>query len=303
MPNGQYDTNFGDAGNPGTTFLPYLYLNLPGGNTVLQSDGKIVVAGHVPQGDGTWNTRVIRLEANGVLDGSFGAGGVATIAGAGMSKSLAVQLVQNSDDVLEERIVVATAVPHGSGLWTASLLRLTPGGSLDTTFAESGVADIAIPGAQETSLNHLTIDGSGRIVAVGSFRWSATTERDILAVRYLSSGTPDLGFADSGTLRQDWLVGDHQLVRAAVHQNGTILAVGCKGASSNFAVLTWRFTDNGAPDPAFGSGGMATTGMRVGSWGGLAFVRDSSRFVAGGGAWVVMKRRTTLVAALGRFFY
>jgi uncharacterized delta-60 repeat protein len=305
MPNGQFDTSFGDGG---TTFLARLTnFNIAGGNTVLQSDGKIVVTGSRAEGDGTYSTQVIRLETSGALDTSFGSGGVATLAGAGIPSSPALQLVQNPDGVLEERLVVATAVPHGSlptQTWSASLLRLTPGGSLDATFGDSGVATIPVPEAQMPSLNHLAVDSSNRIVAVGSYRpGGASTDRHILAVRYLGDGTPDTDFAVGGMLVQDGLVGDHQLVRVAVHQNGTILAVGCKGSSGNFAVLTWRFVDSGAPDSSFGVDGMATTQMRVGSWGGLAFVRGSSRFVIGGGAWVGAKGRLKLVPALGRFLY
>jgi uncharacterized delta-60 repeat protein len=301
MPNGQYDTNFG---NGGTTFIPNMNLTQTKEVTILQSDGKILVAGHVFRGNDTYDTQVIRLNADdGALDESFGSGGVATVAGAGMAGPLALQLLQNAGGV-EERIVVATSVPHGSPTptWTASLLCLTPDGSLDTAFGESGVVTTAIPGARDTFLGHVVIDGSHRIVAVGVLRLSGGTENDILAVRYLENGTPDPDFADHGTLRQDWLVGHHTLSSVAVHPNGTILAAGYTYAST-YTLTTWRFTDSGAPDPSFGVDGMATTGMRVGSPGGLAFVRGSSRFVVGFGTSVGAKGRLKLIPAVGRFLY
>jgi uncharacterized delta-60 repeat protein len=305
MPNGQYDTSFGKGG---TTFLPYLSLAQDDEVTILDTDGRILVAGHVSRGNGTYDTQVIRLNAAGVLDASFGSGGVATLAGAGMAGSLALQRVQIADGVAEERIVVATSVPHGSGptppTWTASLRRLTAGGSLDDSFGElsGGVVDVAVPGARDTILQHVVIDGSNRVVAVGLFRLSGGTENDILAVRYLENGTPDPDFADHGTLRQDWLVGHHTLSRVAVHPNGTILAAGYTYAST-YTLTTWRFTDSGAPDVSFGVNGMVTTAMRVGSPGDLAFVRGSTRFVVGFGTSVGAKGRLKLIPAVGRFLY
>jgi hypothetical protein len=43
--------------------------------------------------------------------------------------------------------------------------------------------------------------------------------------------------------------------------------------------------------------------MRVGSPGGLAFVRGSSRFVVGFGTSVGAKGRLKLIPAVGRFLY
>ena len=43
----------------------------------MQADGRILVAGSIP--GATWDMGVMRYEANGTIDTTFGAGGLATL--------------------------------------------------------------------------------------------------------------------------------------------------------------------------------------------------------------------------------
>ena len=311
MPNGQYDTEFGPD-HTGTVMLA------PQGVSpqfVLQSDGKIVVAGAFTASPSPDNLYVIRLETNGRFDLGFGpaGNGASSFPGAGRPYSMTLQRVPNSEGVLEERIVVSTGIPYGSPVSYASVMRLTSTGSLDQTFNESGVAEMAVPGANSTGFSDIAVDASNRILAAGHFSVYSgnAVATHMLMARYLGDGTLDPSFGIDGTLRQDWV--DCRAFRdVAIQPNGSILAMGpglggttCAGPSGPDFVV-WRFLEDGSPDPEFGSGGVVENYSANGIWGGMVLVRKpdgTAAFIVGGSAPVTNRNKTTFVWALWRYFY
>ena len=113
-PDGQLDTHFGDNG--------VLYLSPAmgfGEDSViaLQTDGKIVVMGH---GEGDTSTTLVRLNADGSFDTSFGANGTVTFE-AGTPVALTVQA--------DGKLVAA-----GTNNGDFSVIRLNMDGTVDTSF-------------------------------------------------------------------------------------------------------------------------------------------------------------------------
>jgi uncharacterized delta-60 repeat protein len=174
----------------------------------------------------------------------------------------------------------------------------------DTTFAEAGVAQMAIPGATETIFLSIAVDPSNRIVAAGYYffdlspQWSPTR---MLMARYLENGSLDTSFGTLGTLRQDWL--DSHFLDVAIQPNGRILATA-------FAYPTgdriWRFRADGSLDTDFGLGGVATYNPPVPPDGGIVLVRKpdgTNAFVVANYTTVTNRNKTTHLWALWRYFY
>jgi len=94
-PDGSLDATFGSGG---TATVAFGSLANPLGGAARQPDGKIVIAGYTQDGE---DVAVARLDANGALDATFGAGGKATVEFGAATFGNAVALAPNG------RIVVA----------------------------------------------------------------------------------------------------------------------------------------------------------------------------------------------------
>ena len=108
-PDGSLDTGFGSGG---TTTVAFGSLANPLGGAARQPDGKIVIAGYTQDGE---DVAVARLNANGSLDATFGAGGKATVDFGAATFGNAVALAPNG------RIVVAGQKTGGDDFAVARL--------------------------------------------------------------------------------------------------------------------------------------------------------------------------------------
>jgi hypothetical protein len=139
----------------------------------------------------------------GILDTSFGSGGITAVICPGTPQSAGVQ----SDG----KILILTGAPHGS-----RLIRLNPDGTLDddsasdTTpgdqFGSGGIITINWPGVSgsgwPTDLALQTIDGSERIVIVGyaAVRSKNRSVEGTRVERLLIDGAVDTSFGNQGTV-------------------------------------------------------------------------------------------------------
>jgi uncharacterized delta-60 repeat protein len=108
-PDGSLDMGFGSAG---TTTVAFGSLANPLGGAARQPDGKIVIAGYTQDGE---DVAVARLNTNGSLDATFGAGGKATVDFGAATFGNAVALAPNG------RIVVAGQKTGGDDFAVARL--------------------------------------------------------------------------------------------------------------------------------------------------------------------------------------
>jgi uncharacterized delta-60 repeat protein len=140
--------------------------------------GKVIVvgaAGARPNRRGPTAFAVARFKSNGHLDRSFSENGklrVPRFRGDDVARGVA----------LDERGRILIAGQAGAG---AAIVRLTPSGEPDRTFAGSG--RLYVP--EQGGFNSIAIDSGGRIV-VGSW--------DGKVYRYRPDGEPDLSFGNGG---------------------------------------------------------------------------------------------------------
>ena len=172
---GALDASFGNGGVVRTSFGA----NLDRVTSVaLQADGRIVVGGTAGTGGGNTDVLVLRLNANGSLDTSFGGDGFVTLNFGTPGNLLGVVLVQ-----ADGRIVAAGSVGT-SGNRDILLTRLNADGSTDVDFGIDGVVRTDI--ASLEGINDGVIQPDGAIVLVGIVdRGSAATGFDYLLLRYI----------------------------------------------------------------------------------------------------------------------
>jgi uncharacterized delta-60 repeat protein len=232
-PDGSLDTSFGTSGKVTTTTptqgLPQLSLY----GAVLQSDGKILVWGVDP---GTYfspgaETVLVRYNADGSLDSTFGSGGLSFLGYPFGSKGgLALQ----SDG----KILIIAA---------GGLLRLNSDGTTDTSFGANGSV---MTGLGRTG--GITVEADGKILLVGGL--SDPPQPGGFAVkRYNANGTVDATFGAGGLTSTDF--GGNPVFGTAIliQPNGKIVAVGTAqvGNGSDFAIARYLPDNVGTPNQRF----------------------------------------------------
>lgn len=246
---GTLDSTFGRGGKvrtdfPGLAAVP--------SSVVIQSDGKIVVAGGAfPLFTFSGNIKVVRYNSNGSLDTSFGAGGIVTTNFPQGSYAFDVALQTDGKIIAAGTVFVDFNIGDSSNTDFA-LARYNPDGTPDATFGSGGQVSTDFVGFEDDAFSVL-IQPDGKIVAVGSANDPATFY-DFAAARYLSNGTIDTTFGVAGKVRTDF--GDQNFDRArsaALQTDGKIVAAGFAishgGGVQNFAVA--RYTSNGSLDTTF----------------------------------------------------
>lgn len=224
----------------------------------LDGDGRLLVAGYNggPKRDSRgkyddWPIRVIllRYTTSGVLDTSFGTGGVASHVLApgrrnehagrdflyydyGRTKAAGVILDRRG------RPVVASAIDDGR----VRLVRFTREGVLDSSFGTAGTVDTPVGG--RSGVSSLLWDAEGRLLAAG------TSDSSAVVLRYSADGALDGAFGEGGIQRTP--IGDGMRVSAALQEADGHVLVAASGSTS---VRLARYDRDGRPDRRTGSNG------------------------------------------------
>ena len=168
-PAGVLDTTFSDDG---ISYSPRVGADLSSTGVALDGAGRVIVSGFGEQ------VAFARFAPDGTLDASFGEGGDAGEVGMlfpGSDWSYAAGVIVNADDSL---------IGYGSGTWGAPddavLVKLTPGGAVDTSFGVDGFSRFTTSGLDY--YEGLDVDSMGRLIAAG------TIDGAFGIVRYTADG-------------------------------------------------------------------------------------------------------------------
>jgi uncharacterized delta-60 repeat protein len=183
--NGALDALFGNAG---ILTLPLASASCLG----LQADGKIVVGGQANPPAG--HIAVVRLDASGALDSSFGVDGYVSANLGGFYGDWVAALVVQPDG----KIVLAGGVGTASGT-DSVLLRCSASGALDPGFGDLGVR-ILQASTQNDAFAALALQPDGKLLAAGQ---ADSGGFDFLLARFSTSGALDAGFGSAGLAQSD----------------------------------------------------------------------------------------------------
>ena len=240
----------------------------------IQADGKIVVAGSADVSPKGKSFAVVRYNADGSLDGTFGTGGkVITSFGSQSDEAFAVVVQADGKIVLGGHYRSAT-----QGLDFA-LARYEANGTLDAGFGVNGLATTPVHvGNSRDSIYGLalqTIAGEQKIIAVGG-------EGDFTLSRFNANGTLDNTFRIGQTLNAEFgtVIGAARAVH--VSADNKIIVVG--HANNDFALL--QLKEDGTDDTTFGGSGAIVTKVSATNWNSAtAVTRQADGKVVVGG-WV-----------------
>jgi uncharacterized delta-60 repeat protein len=133
---------------------------------------------------------MLKLKADGAIDTTFGQAGVFTSSFGGPENDVANALAV---DALGRPIAGGTA-----GSVDFGALRLTPGGTIDSSFGTGGRARIDFGGRGDQA-SDITIEPGGRVLMVGSSVSGVATDVRVGIARLLTDGTLDSTFGVGGS--------------------------------------------------------------------------------------------------------
>jgi uncharacterized delta-60 repeat protein len=250
MPNGDPDLSFGTNGK--------VTSDLGGRNDVaysvaLQADGKILVGGYSnrlnPLDPYSVQFALVRYLSNGVLDSTFGSGGIVSTSGGRLGTKVIVQP--------DGKILLGGN--DSSGLAVA---RYLANGTLDTSFDGDGLA--STPLVNGSIGIDMLLQPNGKVVVAGYYsifnNWPDPASYYFAAARFEANGALDASFGVAG-LATKMIGNDNAYCNGATLQpDGKVLMVGEKnnGLDGSWDLVLLRLMSNGTVDSGFGIDGIVT---------------------------------------------
>jgi uncharacterized delta-60 repeat protein len=296
---GDLDTTFNGTGTATYNF---------GGNSqphdvVMQTDGKIVMVGHL--GLGSTDFALARFNADGSLDTNFGSSG-AVVTDFNKHADAAYAVAISSDGKI---LAAGSANNSADNNTDFALARYNANGTLDTTFGsgknkgkfttDMGGVDI---------IYDMAIQTDGKILVAGQTT-NAQNKVIIALARYTSSGSLDTTFGTGGKVITSIGIasGSPSFIKPvgmALQSDGRIvIATRSDLGGGAVGFLVSRFNANGSADTSFGSGGQVTNDFVTGFTDGAdtVVVQGDGKIVAGGTTGTDGGGTTNSYLALARY--
>lgn len=245
LPSGRLDRSFGTDGVELTNIklLPWRILGLGDGELLVLGPNRLPGA-QEPRITSFPDWEMLRLLPDGAPDERFGEHGLLDLGVRVASETAPGEgglpaLEPDGDVVLPTylgQLFSSSEVP--------ALVRVTPQGQRDTTFGAGGT--VTLPG----------FAGSAAVGADGSLTLALGGKQTSVLVRLTAAGLPDPGF-NGGLALQTPVQGPASMT---VEGSGAIELYGSPEANETIDSRVWRYTSSGAPDTAWGIGGVLDLG-------------------------------------------
>ena len=235
----------------------------------VQGDGKILAAGFAYRSSSHSDFALVRYNANGSLDTTFGTNGTGMVFNDfGEQSQINAMQIQGDGE-----IVVAGFVANTNSTSGFALARYTTHGVLDASFGSGGTSVTPSPN-DYTRANAMMIQGDGKFVAVGTGIASGDGGVDMAMFRYTTNGVLDstfgggtgmvftrisptsFGYSDSANavatqFGNGTILNPDRIVVAGSYENENVFP-------SQFYLAVMRYNWDGTLDTSFGSGGIVT---------------------------------------------
>jgi uncharacterized delta-60 repeat protein len=235
---GDLDTTFGNGGK----VLTNIGITDRAWATVIQPDGKIVVAGQ-SYSNSPPTYALVRYKSDGSLDTDFGTNGRVVTARDGIVYALALQP--------DGKIIAG-----GSGL-----TRFNANGSVDNSFGTNGTVTTGV-GLYIQAVRAVAVQADGKIVAAG-YSVEPNNSLNFTLVRYNTNGSLDSTFGTNGIVVTQVSTSDDSIYSVVIQPDGKIVAAGSsltQFVGYYFALA--RYNTNGSLDSSFGTNGIVVSNLR-----------------------------------------
>lgn len=215
----------------------------------VQADGKIIAAGYTGNGSNGNDFALVRYNANGTLDTSFGKSGKTIIDFSGGNDYIQDIVVQKDGKIV--------AAGHSSV--ELALARFNSDGTPDESFGTYGKVVMAA-----VSTGHgVALQSDGKIVVAGTVdrhNPDMTVNVDFALARFNVDGSIDEAFGSGGVVTTDFGSNSDYARDVVIQTDGKIVVAGEVlniAGNTNMDFAFARFNADGSPDNGFGTGGKA----------------------------------------------
>jgi len=256
---GDLDMTFNGTG---TVVTPVASSGSEASAIVRQLDGKLVAAGFAFNGSNL-DFALVRYDASGGLDPSFGGGTgkVTTAIGPGDDEIRA--LIQQADGKL-----VAAGLSYNATFDTSTMTVVR--------YLDDGTPDPAFGGGTGKVTTAITTEFDGALALIqqtdGKLVVAGYGAADIALVRYETDGDLDMTF--NGTGKVTTTVGNAATALALLQQAGDGKLVIAGSADADIVLV--RYDTGGTPDPMFDGDGIVTTPAGTGNAEARALIRQAA---------------------------
>lgn len=268
-PSGEVDASFGSAGQ--VTTAAFGVDDVWAGISTIdyQGDGRLLLGGRCNTNSGNAPC-VMRLQANGAVDTSFGVQGVVTLSdstwGAGVPYVRSIQPLQDGRIALGVDCRRTASSDHR---FCAALLQSS--GAPDPNFGVGGAVRVEA----ETSLGEsqilttAAIDEAGGLVIAGMCFGASLPRANFCAVRLQPNGVRDSQFGTNGAFILDVGGNGAVITQAVLRPDGGMLIGARCLEPSTLSTLTClaAMTPEGSKDRAFGTDGYSVLSFNRGEYG------------------------------------
>lgn len=293
---GALDVTFGSAGKQTTSFSP----NDDAANDVaVQPNGKYVLAGYARNKTGVQDDfAVLRYNADGNLDTTFGVGGKTTTQ---FFTSDTYESFEQANAVAlqaDGKVIAAGWTVNPQGQTVFALARYNVDGTLDSSFNITGLVTTKLRAEAEANDDYIAdiaLQADGKIVVTG-WSWDAAAKAyDVATVRYLSNGMldPTFGSSKNGIVITPIGPSDDGGNGIVIQPDGKIVVSGascnslnCSVTNGNFDFAFVRYNPDGTLDNTFnddGKGSFTTSILIHNDGASRVTLQQDGKIVASGG--------------------
>ncbi|MBL7793706.1 MAG: T9SS type A sorting domain-containing protein [Saprospiraceae bacterium] len=244
---GSMDTSFANAGRYDNIDSKLIIQKI-----AIQPDGKILAIGWDEEAEAT---RILRLDSQGHIDGTFGQGGILTVFG--------VQIVSFDQCIAFQAggkfVISGTSPPYYTP--ASILVRFDSSGMSDTSFGTNGRIYYPV-GANGWYLNLIATQPDGKILTAGQY--SNNGNFFVLARYNPEAGTPDPTFGVNGQAVYPVAAvgGANSIFDQLMFQSDGKILVSSRKTNANSKIC--RFNADGSFDIAFGVNGLQEVPAELG---------------------------------------
>ena len=248
--NGTADNSFGTNGKVITDLGNFEDAK----SVVIQTDGKVVVAGNTQTGNYPniqSKIAVVRYNTDGSLDNSFGSSG--KVITSDKKQTIAYAMALQPDG----KIVVTGSTSDDGTYIDIITIRFNADGTLDNSFGNNGKVITTIDPYIDNEGYAIALQADGKILVTGLIYDDASNSSPGVLIRYLQNGMLDSSFDNDGYTIDYAAVPTSLTVQA----NGKIL-VGGRGYNDNYDFYGYvtRYNTDGSRDETYNKYGIVAGG-------------------------------------------
>ena len=261
---GTSDLTFGVDAKVETTFTNFA---AQARQAVLQTDGKIVIAGDVKEDIASGGVKssfaLARYNSNGSLDTAFGSGG-RVVNSFSEDAGLTTIALQTDGKIVGAGYRILNAD------YKFAVARYDSSGAFDSTFGTNGIVTTDFSAINTSTIfdvaQEVLIQRNGKIITVGD---SGASDSNIALARYNQNGSLDTTFGQGGKVLSNVPQLRNRVLTAVLQTDGKIIAGGNASDNSSGKISLARYFGDAPTRPPFDFDGDGRTDISVfrgGTW-------------------------------------